>query len=342
MKKERIVCGIFLLSLYGIWAADLLSEDRLYSAWEKRMLAQKPVLEAPAVLDGRYEIAYEEWLTDQFPMRDWWISIKTRCEILLGKKEIDGIYLGKDGYLFSGQTQTADWDRLEAQMTEQYGKAAVSRIHVPAAGSVLTEKVPYPVTFSSGKDAVWENLYSHRNEYIYYRTDHHWTMRGAWYAYEAWAKEHGISPVPLEEMEQSVKKEDFLGTHYGRIRYAEQPDVIEQYDPGIECEVTYDLGESELSGLYQPGQLASEDAYRFFLDGNHPVVQIKTGQGEGHLAVLKDSFANCLIPFLTVHYQRITVLDPRYFRADIRSWLQDQEVTEVLIIAQDTVCGKVE
>ncbi len=243
LRKEMAVCVIFLLVLYGMWAAGLIHKDRLYSKWEKRLLAQKPEYDFGAVLDGSYESAYEEWLTDQFPARDGWVGIRTRCELSLGKKEIDGVYLGKDGYLFSDHTETADWDRLEVLMTEQYGEEKVSRIHVPVAGAVLTEKVPYLVTFPSFEDDVWENLYRHRDEYIYYRTDHHWTMRGAWYAYEAWAKERGISPVSLDLMEQSVLKEDFLGTHYSRLHYAEQPDLMELYDPGVECSVVYDLGE---------------------------------------------------------------------------------------------------
>ena len=67
------------------------------------------------------------------------------------------------------------------------------------------------------------------------------------------------------------------------------------------------------------------------------MVQIETGQGSGHLVVLKDSFANCLVPYLTLHYAKITVIDPRYFRADVAEWLAGQEVTEVLIVAQDTI-----
>ena len=100
-KKEAVCCLVFLLLLYGLWAADLLCPDRLYSDWEKRLLAQKPAPEAEDVLNGSYMEAYEEWLTDQFPARDRWIGLKTRCELLLGKKEIDGIFIGKDGYLFS-------------------------------------------------------------------------------------------------------------------------------------------------------------------------------------------------------------------------------------------------
>lgn len=335
-KKEVAVCALFALTLYGMWMVDFLQEEHLYSEWEKRMLAQKPKWELEAVLNGSYEKAYEEWMTDQFPVRNWWVGVKTRCEMLSGKKEINGIYLGKDGYLFSDQVRTAEWDELEDRMTEQYGEESVSRIHVPAAGSVLTEKLPCALSFPAEKDAVWENLYGHREEYIYYRTDHHWTMLGAYYAYEAWAKERGMEPVPLSELQAETVKEDFLGTHYGRLHYAEQPDVMELYDPKVECRVVYDLGESDLTGLYQPGLLSSRDAYRFFLDGNHAAVQIDTGRGEGHLAVLKDSFANCLVPFLTVHYQKITVVDPRYFRADPAAWLQNQGVTEVLILAQDT------
>ncbi len=336
-KKELFCCVLFLAALYGLWAADLLCRDRLYSSWEKRMLAQKPEFSWSEVLDGSYGRAYEEWLTDQFPARDRWVNLKTRCELLLGKKEIDGIWIGKDGQLFSENEKTADWDRLTEQMAAQYGADKVSSIQAPSAGSVLEEKLPYGITFSSEKDHVWENLYAHRQEYIYYRTDHHWTMRGAWYAYEAWARERGIQPVLLEDMEYRVVKEDFLGTHYARLHYAGRMDFIELFDPGVSCTAVYDLGGQELTGLYHPEHLESEDAYRFFMDGNHPVVQIETGPAGGHLAVLKDSFANCLIPFLTRHYGKITVLDPRYFRADAAEWLQDQEVTEVLFVYQDTV-----
>lgn len=335
-QKYAIVCVGFLLILCGFWIADLMCPDRLYSDWERRLLAQKPEMTVETVLDGSYGTSCEEWLTDQFPGRDWWVSVKTRCEILLGKKEIQGIYLGRDGYLFAESRQTSDWDTLETKMRSRYGDAAVSRIHAPNAGSVLETKLPYAVTFPAEEDAVLGSLREHSREPVYFKTDHHWTMLGAYYAYEAWAKERGIVPLALEDMEHTVLKEDFLGTHYGRIHYAVQPDVIEFYDPGVPCSVVYELGASDVSGMYQEQYLDTEDAYRYFLDGNHGVTEITTGQPGGHLAVLKDSFANCLIPFLTAHYGKITVIDPRYFRTDMEAWLADRDVTEVLIVAQDT------
>jgi len=336
-KKECLCCLLFVLTLYGLWAADFLCEDRLYSDWEKRMLAQRPDADWSSVLDGSYQAAYEEWLADQFPARDWWVGLKTRCELLLGRKKVNDIYIGKDGYLFSENTRTADWDRLEQELIEQYGAARVSRIKVPAAGSVLEEKLPPGISFSVQKDSVWKNLYDHRTEYIYFRTDHHWTMRGAWYAYEAWAGERGFTPVALEKMKYMVVREGFLGSHYARLHYAAEPDAMELYDPGSICSVLYDTEALELTGLYRPEVLESEDAYRFFLDGNHPIVQIETEQPEGHLVVLKDSYANCFVPYLTCHYRKITVIDPRFFRTDIMEWLRSGDSTEILILSQDTV-----
>lgn len=335
-QKEAVCCLIFLLILSGLWLADGLCPDRQYSDWEKRLLAQKPKAGLADILEGDYSTAYEEWLTDQFPARDWWVSVKTRCELSLGKKKLKDIYIGKGGFLFSENTQTADWDALEDRMKELFGEGQVSCVHVPAAGAVLTDKVPDGLLFPARKDSIWENLYQHRSEYIFYRTDHHWTMLGAYYAYETWAAEQGYEPAALEDMKLQILKEDFLGTHYGKIHYADQADVMEFYDPGIICTAVYDLGDANISGLYQRQYLDTEDAYRFFLDGNHAIVQIETEREGGHLAVLKDSFANCFVPFLTVHYGKITVIDPRYFRTDIGAWLQEQEVMEVLILAQDT------
>lgn len=335
-RKKAVFCMAFLCLLCGFWSAGLLIPDRIYSDWEKRLLAQKPELTVSSVLDGSYGTSYEEWLTDQFPGRELWVSIKTRCELLLGKKEINGIYIGQDGYLFTENKQTADWDKLETQMCERYGDASVSRIRVPNAGTVLEQKLPYGIDFPASEDAVLCSLRAHRDEYIYYRTDHHWTMLGAYYAYEAWAIERGLEPLTMEGLKKTSLKTDFLGTHYGKIHYAEQADEMILYDPEIDCQVVYDLGSSDASGMYQAAFLDTEDAYRYFLDGNHGVTEIVTGQTGGHLVVLKDSFANCLVPFLSAHYGKITVIDPRYFRTDIVEWLSDQEVTEVLIVAQDT------
>jgi hypothetical protein len=343
MKKKVL---LFFALLWGFWIVQTVRGDRIYSSMEKRILSTRPEFTAASALDGNYESEYEEWLADQFPGRDMWVSLKTRLELLLGKKEIQGIYLGKDGYEFAESEATIDWDKMEQKMQEVFGTEMVSRIHVPHAGTVLTDKLPKHLQFvetnSKEQDGILETLRIHAANSdempVYYRTDHHWTMRGAYYAYEAWIQGQGMEPVPLEQMARKVVKEDFLGTHYSRIHYARQADVMEVFDPGTDCEVVYDLGESEVTGLWQEQHLDTDDAYRYFLDGDHGVIQITSDQGEKgtHLVVLKDSFANCLVPFLTLHYEKITVIDPRYFRTDIEKWLNGQDVTQILILAQDT------
>lgn len=338
MKKEtqyKIVCALFFAFLCTVWTVSLFREDKVYSSWEKRMLTQKPKARFRTVLDGSYEKEYETWLSDQFPGREWWVNAKTRCELLLGKREINGIYLGRDSYLFSESKEPLDWDELADSMKEEFGEERVSRIHAPNAGTILTQKLPPAICFPGTEDAVFRALWEHREEYIYYRTDHHWTMLGAYYAYAAWMEGRGRKPIPLKNMEKRILKKNFLGTHYSRLHYAGKEDTMEFYDPGTDCIVSYDLGQSDAAGLYQEKYLETEDAYRFFLDGNHGLTEIETGRKGGHLAVLKDSFANCFVPFLTPHYSRITVIDPRNFRMDIRDWLSEHGVTEVLILAQD-------
>lgn len=334
--KKLIFCGIFFAVLCGFWLVDALCKDRMYSDWEKRLLAQRPEFTWDSLMDGKYGTAYENWLTDQFPARDWWVSVKTRCEMLLGKRELQGIYLGEDGQMYAESEATAEWDKLEQKMKEQFGEAHVSRIHAPHAGTVLYEELPSGISFSGVEDAVLKRLREHRDEYIYFKTDHHWTMLGAYYAYEAWCDLKGIEPLSVTRLDKCVLREEFLGTHYGKIHYAPVSDTLEFYDPNTKCEAVYDLGTADVTGLYQEQHLAGEDAYRYFLDGNHGLTEITTEQTGGHLVVLKDSFANTLIPFLTAHYEKITVIDPRYFRTDIGTWLADKDVTEVLIVAQDT------
>ncbi len=336
MRKQYFIVGPALLALLlGFWLTDLFTEDRSYSGLEKRILAQKPDFTAGALLDGSYGEDYEEWLTDQFPFRDSWVGLRTRLELFQGKREMNGVYIGRDGFFFTESEETANWDALEEKLRAAFGEEKVSRIHVPAAGYILSDKLPPYLAFSGAEDAVSSALKEHKDEYIYFRTDHHWTMLGAYYAYAAWAEEQGLAPVSLDSLEHRVLKENFYGTHYARLHYAATPDTLDFYGADTDCEAVYDQGKTDVFGLYQPRHLDTDDAYRYFLDGNHALVEITSPAGKGHIAVLKDSFANNFIPYLTFHYKQITVIDPRYFHADMVEWLKEHEIDRFLILAQD-------
>ena len=85
---------IGMLVFFGIWQA--VSEKRAYSASERRLLAKRPVLTAQSIFDTSFMSDYEEYLTDQFPMRDQWITMKTYCGLLLGRRESGGVYIARD------------------------------------------------------------------------------------------------------------------------------------------------------------------------------------------------------------------------------------------------------
>ena len=339
-KKEKLCCILFFVILYAMWIGDIISADRLYSEWEKRRLAQKPEFSYQAVVDGSYGEAYEKWLTDQFPERDYWVGIKNRCERLLGKKELKGIYIGKDGYLFSENVEIADWDKLERKMKERFGKEKVSRIYVPAAGAVLGEKLPNFVSFYGREDAVFAHLLAHKEEDIYYRTDHHWTMLGAYYAYDSFCKSKKIMPNKIEDY-QDVSFGGFLGSFYndtGKLKTLKE-DTLYAYYPvsndKLVLEYTNNDGNT-LSGnvLEDASGYGKGVKYSAFIDGDNPYTFIRNRSlADGSSCIIvKESFGNAIIPFLADHYQRIYVIDYRYWDGSLISFAKEKSVDDVIII----------
>ena len=126
-KKEKLCCILFFVILYAMWIGDIISADRLYSEWEKRRLAQKPEFSYQAVVDGSYGEAYEKWLTDQFPGRDYWVGIKKLLtpEALLIKgasylrpEDPNPVKAYATGFLKNGKLQRA---KIKAHSCYTYG-----------------------------------------------------------------------------------------------------------------------------------------------------------------------------------------------------------------------------
>lgn len=210
MKAENekfhagMTVALLALVLLVFTVADLVKADRLFSETENRILAQRPEWSLENVLNGSYEEKYEAYATDQFVSRDNWVMLKTRMDILLQKKLIKGVYLARDGYLIE-QHLPEDYDQLLVnkrlgqllELTERYPGTMV--MLVPTADNILTDKLPaYAVSYDQrgllaqvkekiGQEQVidvFPILEEHREEQIYYRTDHHWTTLGAFYGYQ--------------------------------------------------------------------------------------------------------------------------------------------------------------
>lgn len=345
MKENKKTLIVICAILFIFTAADLICGDSLFSQTENRILASRPEISVKTVLDGSYMKDYENYVTDQFVGRDKWIGIKTASDIVLQKKEINGVYLGSDGYLIEQHLKEDYPQDLTEQRISLLNSLAekwnAKIMLVPTADNILTDKLPaYTEDFdqedllrkveeSVGTERyidVYNVLLGHADEAIYYRTDHHWTSRGAYYGYVAWADNMGEMPkVELSDLKDV--SDSFLGTTHSKINLPVRADTIE-YFPSTEQltpQIIYDL-QTKSDSFYEESHLDTKNKYGYFLDDNHAFIEIDTGIQNGRtLFVIKDSYANCMIPLLAFHYEKIYVTDLRYMNNKLFPFMESYE-----------------
>ncbi|MBQ2803842.1 MAG: hypothetical protein IJF07_08090 [Lachnospiraceae bacterium] len=347
-----IICAIILV----FTGADFWKEDRKYSETENRMLAARPKFSTEELLHGSYTEDYEEYVTDQFVSRDKWIGIKTKTDMLLQKKTINGVYLGKDDYLIE-QHKPLDYSReLEnsklASLKKLVKKWDAKVMLVPTADNVITDKLPaYAIAYDEAAFLervkteigeanyidVYAALMEHREEEIYYRTDHHWTSLGAYYGFLEWAGTVKTAPYPYSMDKMATVSEDFKGTLHSKVNVSVKPDSIAYFKETMlrPVKVTYDRQKSTNS-LYEESYLDTKNQYGFFIDDNHALIEIDTSYNTGKtLFVIKDSYANCMIPLLTPHYNKIYVVDLRYYNGrlfDLMESVKPDTGMDVLVL----------
>ena len=238
--------------------------------------------------------------------------------------------------------------RFAAQYQAQFAPGHFSVMIVPNAVSVLQDKLP-PFAPPSDEDAyldrladalpegVWFDaeavLRAHADEPLYYRTDHHWKTLAAFYAAQAWMKERGIATLALPDYEVLTVSSDFEGTIQSKLGIHTAGDTIELFEPKepVACTVSSDGVETD--SLYDMAALDTKDQYAFYLGGNHGLVRIGTEAGGGRrLLIIKDSYANCLIPFLMGAFEEIDVLDLRYSRQRVSELIASGGYTGLMIL----------
>ena len=367
--QSNIVIAAFVFLVFGLTIAGLFSPVRERSESENRTLAQKPEFTLESLFEKdetkRYTRKYEAFLTDQFIGRDAWIGIKTRVERMLGKTDINGVYFAKDGYLI---TRT-DADAIDKEQEEKniaalaafleryqkiYGADRVHAMIVPTAADILDEKLP-AFTTEYNQDALLDRLAmelpegslldsrgelnAHADEYLFYRTDHHWTALGAYYAYRAWAKETGHEIRELSEYDERVGSDEFYGTLYSKVNLPMQADSVMIYDDGRNYRVEYDMSQKFSSGLFVESRLEEKDKYMVYLDGNHAIthiVQNRAEKNDRRLLVIKDSYAHTFVPFLAQDYDEIVMIDFRYCKMPVSSIATQFGITDVLVLYNAT------
>ena len=355
---KRLPGVIFMVLLLGLAGKEALSHQRTYSPVEKRELQTRPEISITKVLDGRFQKKYESYLRDQFPGRDHWVSFQTDMELFMGKNEIHNVYIGKNHYLlehytekeFNPQQISKNLQALEKFVGKTKQNADVHVMMVPTKSWVLREKLPaFAPHYKEQKfyDALQQKLEkedvlisvepvldAHKEEEIYYRTDHHWTTLGAWYAYEQYTKavSGDLQRAQRKKKFRCISK-DFYGRTYAKINYARQADKIEIYEPADKLRVVYNMGEKKTKTLYDFSFLKTADQYSVFTGGNQAVLEITGGIKNGKtLLLIKDSFANSILPFLAEDYEKLVVVDLRQLNVSGDRLLEMFSPTDILIL----------
>ena len=294
----------------------------------------------------------ETYLTDQFPMRDRWISIKSYAEKSIGKTENNGTFLCKDGVLIN-KFDEPDKSLIDTNISAVNKLIANTNIPVyfsliPGAVSVCEEKLP-PYAQNYSQKEVIKNIYSkincntidnykyldeHDEEYIYYRTDHHWTSLGAYYGYLAIANELRLDAKKITKYKKTNVSNDFYGTIYSSsgVRWI-NPDSIDIYVPSNGKKVESIVGQNAIEGVfYNYDKLDIKDKYSFFFGGNAALLKVTSDcKNDRKLLVIRDSYSDCEMPFLTEHYSVIYMMDLRYYRFGVKNFINNNEIDEILI-----------
>lgn len=389
MKKilQYPIAVLFALFISVFFLVDVFNSDRAFSEFENTSLAQKPAFSWSSFVDGSFGSKYVKYINEQFLGRDNWISMKAVADMGLGRIESHGVTYGDDHYLMEKLEIVEDQNYPANAGTNIVKQTALDRSNgmvssflqmydqpitfslVPNSYAILEDEVPtgFP---GADQQAYTQQIYrtlsevddqleivdfsdalsQHKGEYIYYRTDHHWTTLGAYYAYVAYCEQKGLTPVSVEELEEN-KVEDFYGTFYSKAKRPSQPaDTITWYDVDVD-EFAFVANLQQDKQLAQLGEVVQEDGlellrvdgmmdqrkfevrdkYAAFMWGNSGYVKIKSSHNLNHqegktsrLLLFKDSYANSMIPYLTYNYDEIIVVDLRYMAKSTKELMQEE------------------
>ncbi len=331
---------IFFLVILVVIIFDLMflmSKKETYSYLENRYLKKFSIKE----IDG--------YLSDHFPFRNSFLAIKNRTELAAGKTYINDTYIGKDNYLIPTFVNSTKSHYIYEAINDFAVDKQVYVMFVPDSILVNENKLYYHLDILEDKEI--DNLYAklsystnidvrktlkeHNNkENMYYKTDHHWTSYGAYYGYVEFMKTKGERYLDKEEFEIKKVSSDFVGTTASKVLGLDIKDDIYTFNTNSDLVVTY-VGENKITNsLYNEEYLDKKDKYSYFLDNNHGeiIIHNKNLNNGEKLLVIKNSYANCFIPFLVNHYENIHVVDLRYFNEKVSDYLVKNNINETLIL----------
>ncbi len=368
MKKKHqsvYLNTIFLLLIFGFTVANIVRPQKERSETENRSLEQRPALTWESLISGQFATDYESYLSDQFIMRDSWITLKTDVEKAALKQETNDVYFGKDDYLiekhtgvFTEDTAAQNIQRLStffSQMGQTLEIGHLSCMVVPNAVDILDEKLPAfadpydeEVYLEKIRAALPEGVWFDASEVLnkvhaadetkqlYYRNDHHWTSGAAFDVCAAWLADKGYGSMSVDQFSVSTVTESFEGTIASKLGISGRPDSIQRYDPveSYDYYLIYNQSDDIRNTMYQDSYLDTKDKYAYFYGGNYGLIETRMPEaGTGRrLLIIKDSYAHCFAPLTCGYFDEVDLLDPRYYNASISELIASKSYTDVLFL----------
>lgn len=349
LLNRMIGCLFFLLVL-----CNWFCPKGTYSRLENRYLQKIPQLSIESLTNGSFMKQFEAYVNDHLFGRDFLVKKKANVEVLLGKKENNGVYFAQDGYFIekppAWDQKTLEQNLRSVQLLDSLERFRITLAVIPPAYEILQEKLPkhsYEPVIPKLNQMIrkglkqtnilnadpTELLWEHRKESIYYKTDHHQASRGSCLVYEQLSSFLDYEPLGNESFHLIDISHDFLGTTYSKGLLSVKPDTITKYETKDQgsFQVDFPNENKHSDSLYFPEHLTEKDQYAFFLDGNHGLTIIQNSIQNGRrLVIFKDSYAHSLVPFLANHFETIHMIDLRYFQEDILQYLTENQIEDVL------------
>lgn len=360
-KAEWLLVISFVSTLFVFALLFFVLPHEQFSELENRYLQRSPKLTIENVLSAKFAEEAENYVTDHFPFRNQWLSIKSVSEQARLQQENNGIYKGKDGYLFEKFSQP-DYEKVKKyveavnRFARNHPEVDMTFMLAPTSVGLYTERLPWlapsysqqkvnefvgdqldkEVTYLNGFDF----LRPHTSESIYYRTDHHWTTYGAYLAYVTYAEEKGWQPLAQDDFLIKQVSNSFLGSYHTRSQFhGVAPDTIEAYFPyePVATDVFIADTNETWTTMYDESFLRKKDQYAYFLGGVHALMTITSNIDTQHieqdkLIIIKDSYAHNVIPFLINHIPEIHIIDIRYYNGSISDYMSDNGLEDVLYV----------
>ncbi len=360
LNSNKVLSLAFLVIVFGISILSFILPDQKFSEEENRVMTQRPDFSKETYLEGRFQSKIESYANDQFPMRNSLIKWKTASDLTLDIMESNGVIKSKDGYLIerislpSKAQVDADIASIKT-FKDKFPDRNFYFLLAPTSGNIMKNKLPssvklddqnkYMTEFFTGLEGIGVSPIDARQSLIknvdkqqlYYRTDHHWTTSAAYLAYLDAHKTMGLtSDVAYKKL--SVHR-NFRGTLASKSGFTNgKNDELQIYWPKKNSDykdsvINFVDTKKTTNSFYAFDNLQKKDAYTIFGGWNHPYYTITTPtESNRHLLLVKDSYANCMIPFLTQDFREIVVVDPRYYFGDINKIMADEGITDVLFL----------